>query len=268
MELSERVQKRLKSKYGEWALVTGATSGLGKYIALALAKSGLNLVINARNHDQLQTIAKEWQREYDIKIEVVAEDVSTIDGVLNLIEKTSTINIGLVVQAAGFGTSGAFIDNALEEELNMIDVNCKAVVMLTHEFAKRFKKQQRGGFIMFSSIVAFQGTAFSANYAATKAFIQTFSEGLQIELKPYDIDVLIAAPGPVNTSFGDRANMKMDNAESPELVAKHILKALGRQRNVVPGRIGKFLTYSLRLLPRWGKIKVMKMVMLGMTKNQ
>ena len=268
MELSEKTSKRLKSKYGEWALVTGATSGLGKYIALALAKSGLNLVINARNHNQLQVIAKEWQREYDIKIEIIAEDLSTINGVLNLIEKTSTINIGLVVQAAGFGTSGAFITNSLEAELNMIDVNCKAVVMLSHEFAKRFKKQQRGGFIMFSSIVAFQGTPLSANYAATKAFVQTFSEGLQIELKPYEIDVLIATPGPVNTNFGNRANMKMDNAESPELVATDILRALGKQRSVVPGRIGKFLTYSLRLLPRWGKIKVMTKVMRGMAIHQ
>lgn len=268
MKLSQKTILKLRSKYGDWALVTGASNGIGKEIAKGLAQSKINLIINARNENELNMLAAKWRGQFGINIKTIAADLGTAKGISKIIEHTEDKEIGLLVTAAGFGTSGKFINNSLEEELNMMNVNCKAVLVLVYEFANRFKAQHRGGVILFSSLVAFQGTPYAANYAATKAYIQIFGEGLNVELKPYNIDVLVAAPGPVKTGFGKRANMKMDNAESPELVVKNVLNALGKKSTVVPGKIGKFLTYSLRLLPRWGKVKVMKMVMGGMTQHQ
>jgi short-subunit dehydrogenase len=129
-------------------------------------------------------------------------------------------------------------------------------------------QQKRGGIIFFSSLVAFQGVAYSANYAATKAYIQSFAEALAIELKPFGIDVLAVAPGPVESGFGQRANMKMGMALKPSDLGVPILIALGKQTNVIPGLLSKILIYSLRTVPRRIKIKIMLHVMKGFTHHQ
>ena len=119
-----------------------------------------------------------------------------------------------------------------------------------------------------SSMVAFQGVPYSANYAATKAYVQSLAEALAVELKPYNVDVLAAAPGPVSSGFEQRANMKMSMSLKPSQIGVPILKALGRKTTVLPGLLTKVLVYSLRTLPRWGKVKIMQKVMGSMTKHQ
>jgi len=116
-----------------------------------------------------------------------------------------------------------------------------------------------------SSMVAFQGTPFASNYAATKAYVQTLAEGLREEFKPFGVDVLAAAPGPVQSGFGQRANMTMSMSLTPAQVGMPILKALGKTTTVLPGLLTKFLVYSLRMLPRNIKVKIMQKVMGGMT---
>ncbi len=139
---------------------------------------------------------------------------------------------------------------------------------MTHYFSQKFKVQKRGGIIFLSSLVAFQGVPYPANYAATKAYIQSLAEALAVELKPFGVDVLAAAPGPVDSGFGQRANMKMGTALKPSEIGIPILKALGRKSNVIPGLLSKILVYSLRLLPRWAKIRIMQKVMGGFTEHQ
>ena len=117
-------------------------------------------------------------------------------------------------------------------------------------------------------MVAFQGVPYSANYAASKAHIQSFAEALYHELKPFGVDVLAAAPGPVRSGFEARANMQMDMFLTPDKVAIPILRALGKSSTVLPGTLTKFLVYSLRMLPRPIKVRVMKIVMGGMTAHQ
>ncbi|PTX62234.1 hypothetical protein C8N46_103334 [Kordia periserrulae] len=268
MALPNKLRIRLKKKYRGYALVTGASSGIGQELAKELATSGFDLILCARSEDKLNSLSAQWRGQQKIKIEVIATDLAKTEGVLSLLEQIEDKEIGMFIAAAGFGTSGNFIDNSIEEEVNMLRLNCEAVVMLTHQLAIRFKKQVFGGIVLFSSLVAFQGTPYAANYAATKAFIQTFAEGIAVELKSHHVDVLVVAPGPVKSGFGNRANMKMDGATPVEKIAVPILSALGRSSTVVPGAQGKFLTYSLRLLPRFGKIKVMKIVMGAMTKHQ
>ena len=194
--------------------------------------------------------------------------MSTEEGINQVIEVAKQVELGLFVASAGFGTSGSFLKTSMHAEVNMLRVNCEALLTMTHHFAQRFAKQQRGGIILLSSMVAFQGVPYSANYAATKAYVQSLAEALRLELKPFGIDILAAAPGPVESGFGQRANMKMDMSLQPTDVGVPILKALGRKTTVLPGRLTKLLVYSLRTVPRSIKVQIMKMVMGGMTKHQ
>lgn len=268
MKLSNSEKNRLKTKYGEWAIVTGASSGIGLELATQLAEAGLNLVLNSRHLDKLQEVEKQLKSNSKIEITIVASDVSETEGIDKIIQATKSLNVGLLVVSAGYGTSGNFIDGSLNSEINMLKVNCEALLSLTHYYSQQFVQQKRGGIILMSSMVAFQGTPYSANYAATKAYVQTLAEGLAVELKPHGVNVLAAAPGPVESGFSQRANMKMSMSMTPSQVGAPILKALGRKTTVLPGFLTKLLVYSLRTVPRWGKVKIMKKVMGGMTEHQ
>lgn len=268
MKLTNSQKNRLKNNYGPWALVTGASSGIGKELAKRIAESGLNLILTARRKGPLQNLGDSLQSEYQISVRTIIADISINDDIDLLIGDTKDINIGLVVLNAGFGTSGPFVKSPLVSELNMLDVNCKAPLILAHHFSKKFMERKKGGIIFLSSIVGFQGVPNAAHYSATKAYIQSLGEALYHELKYEGVDVLTAAPGPVNSGFGNRANMKIGKALKPEDIGIPILRALGRSSVVFPGTLTKVLIYSLRTVPRWGKVRIMKMVMGGMTKHQ
>ncbi|QNA45605.1 SDR family NAD(P)-dependent oxidoreductase [Lacibacter sediminis] len=266
--LSLNEQRRIKAQYGTWALVTGASSGIGLAIAEELAAAGIHLVLNARNKEQLFLVKKELEQRHRAEVKIIAADISTADGIDTLIRETQQLSIGLLVASAGYGTSGLFIDASLHKEINMLRINCEAVLALTHHYSQQFVQRKRGGIILLSSIVAFQGVPYAAHYAATKAYIQTLAEGLAVELKPSGVDVLSAAPGPVESGFGKRANMQMYMSLQPQQIAAPILKALGRSNHVVPGALSKLLVYSLRTAPRWAKIKIMEKIMGRMTLHQ
>ncbi len=268
MTLSNKERQRLNTRYGEWAIVTGASSGIGLELATQLATAGFNLVINSRHVDKLQDVEEQLKVNSNIQIKIVASDVSNKEGIDKIIQATQSLNVGLLVVSAGYGTSGNFIDSSLHNEINMLKVNCEALLSLTHYYSLQFVQQKRGGIILMSSMVAFQGTPYAANYAATKAYVQTLAEALAEELKPHNVDVLAAAPGPVESGFSQRANMKMSMSLTPQQIGVQILKALGRKTTVLPGLLTKILVYSLRTVPRWGKVKIMAKVMGGMTKHQ
>lgn len=255
-------------QYGPWAFVTGASDGIGKAFAIALAETGFSLVLIARRYDLLEQLAQELGHRFGTKCNIAFADLATPAGVETVIQQTQTLDIGLLVAAAGYGTSGKFVGATLAEELSMIDMNCRAVVAHTHHFANRFKLRGSGGIVLMSSIVAFQGTAHSAHYAATKAFIQTFVEGLRIELKPHNVDVIAVVPGPVLSGFAERDNLRMGMMQSPDVVANGALAALGKCTTVRPGWLSKCLGYTLSTAPRWGRIRIMSAIMDGMTKHQ
>jgi short-subunit dehydrogenase len=173
--------------------------------------------------------------------------------------------VGLLVASAGFGTSGAFAEGDIHSELEMLDVNCRALLHQSWHFSRRFAERGRGGVILLSSIVAFQGNPWSANYSATKAYVQSLAEGLALEMASRGVDVLAVAPGPTTTGFASRAGMNMGKAMDPADLAQPILNSLGRRTTVLPGFLSKLLTYSLTTLPRWARSRVMGMVMKGMT---
>lgn len=268
MKLNTKEKSRLKSKYGDWAVVTGASSGIGLEIARLLASAGFNLVVNARSQEKLDQVKSELESLYPITVKTVPIDVSKSGSIDLIADAIQDMNVGLLVVSAGYGTSGLFINGELEEERNMLKVNCEALLDITFHFSRVFAKQKRGGIVLLSSMVAFQGVPYSANYAATKAYVQSLGEALAVELEAYGVDVLAAAPGPVRSGFPDRANLKMSMSLGTEEVGVPILKALGRKHTVLPGFLTKFLVYSLRMVPRWAKVRIMHKVMGGMTAHQ
>jgi len=267
MRMSTKLKKKLLENYGSWALITGATSGIGKQLTYRVCEARMNVIIVARKKDLLNTMKIDLEKKYQVEAYPIVCDLGNDDYHL-IFEACQQKDIGLFIASAGFGTSGDFIENSIQAESNMIQVNCKALMILTHYFAQKFSTQKKGGIILMSSLVGFQGVPFSANYAATKAYVQSLAEGLYHELKPFEVDVLAAAPGPVKSGFKSRANMKMDMYLKPEQVGVPILKALGNKMTVLPENLTKLLIYSLRTVPRWGKIRILKMVMGGMTKHQ
>ena len=267
MTIPVRVRERLR-RHGAWALVTGASSGIGQACARDLASAGVNLVVVARSETALLELSEELIAKHGVEIRVVPIDLATSSGVETTVEAARGLDLGLLVASAGFGTSGDFLHGQLHEELGMIDVNCRAVVELCHRVIPGMVSRGRGGVVLFSSLVAFQGTPRAANYAATKAFVQTFAEGLGAELRGTGVEVLATAPGPTLTGFGRRADMDMRSGLSPEVVARQTLAALGRRRTVRPGFLSKFLEASLRVLPRWGRTRMLGIVMGGMTRHQ
>lgn len=258
-------QYRLRERYGPWAVVTGASDGIGREIAIRLAEAGINLVLAARRKAVLDALAGELEQTHGIQALAVASDLASPAGVEALIGQTHELDVGLLVASAGFGTAGPFIEGNLADELGMIDVNCRAVAALSHEFGGRFVGRKRGGIVLMSSIVAFQGVPRAANYSATKAYVQSLAEALRVELRPFGVDVLATAPGPVHSGFAQRATMTMGSAALPRDIAGATLAALGRSGTVRPGWLAKLLEGALMLLPRWGRVRMMGIVMRGMT---
>lgn len=267
MNISDKEKTRLLTRYGDWALVTGASSGIGLELARQLARAGLHLVLNARNAEKLLEVERELTA-YGVQIKTVAADLGQSAGVERLIQSCEGLPIGLLVNNAGYGLSGLFVDSSLPAQRDMLRVNCEAVMVLSHYFAQKFKQRGRGGMVFLSSLVAFQGVPYAAHYAATKAYVQSLAEGLAAELRPLGIDVLSAAPGPVDSGFAQRADMNMGKNPLPEQIALPILRALGRRLHVVPGAKSKFLTYSLRLAPRSIRVAILHKIMSGFTRHQ
>jgi short-subunit dehydrogenase len=259
---------RLRERYGPWAVVTGASDGIGREFAKRLAEGGVDVVLVARRGLLLDALAAELVASHGVQAWTIPADLAAEAGVEEVVARTLKLDVGLFVAAAGFGTSGPFVEANLDDELKMIDVNCRAVASLTYAFARRFVERKRGGIVLMSSLVTFQGVPRAANYAATKAYVQSFAEALRLELKPLGVDVIASAPGPVHSGFAARASMTMGLAQKPRVVASATLDALGRVGTVRPGWLAKLLELSLQLLPRWGRVRMMAIVMSGMTRRR
>ncbi len=265
--MADGLMERLRQRYGPAAIVTGASSGIGRAFAIALGRKGFDLTLVARGADRLVVLADELQDAYGIRATPHPADLSDPAAVEAVIAATQETEVGLLVAAAGFGSAGRFLDRPIDSELGMVDLNCRAVVELVHGFGGRFVERGRGGIVLFGSLVGWQGVPNSATYGATKAFVQSFAEALHAELGPSGVDMLSCAPGPVASGFAARAGMRMRLADTPDTVARAALAALGRRQTVVPGRVGRLLTWSLSTLPRPARTAIMGRIMAGMART-
>jgi len=235
--------KKIKEKYGPWALITGASSGIGEEFAKQLGKLGLNLILVARRKDQLDHIGKTIEDQYSVRVKTIAVDL-TQERFLDEIRKTTdSLTIGLLINNAGLWEMGDYLGITLEDELSMIELNIKTPAILTHHFAAKMMENKKGGIINVASMLGYLGVPYSTIYAATKAFELVKSEGLWYELKKEGVDVLSLNPGLTKTemiSKYDFSHMPMSPLR-PEKVVVAGLKALGKKSQVIPGTMNKIL---------------------------
>lgn len=238
------------------ALITGASSGLGEEFAKQLAGEGCNVVLVARSEDKLNTIAENLRQQYKVQVTVLAADLSSAEAVDRLIGevKDRGMKIDLLVNNAGLGIFENFLDTPVERQMEQVDVNVRSLVMLTHAFTPDMVSAQRGGVINIASNAAFQPLAGADVYAASKAFVLFFSEGLGFELEKSNVRVLAACPGPVATQFFANMNPKMQakDMDQPSAIVSEILRAFARgKRVVIPGKfVVRLGTLGARLMPR------------------
>lgn len=255
------------------ALITGASSGLGEEFARQLARKGYNLVLVARREDLLQRLAQELSQAHGTVAEVIRADLSQPDGVALAEKRLVSGDIDLLVNNAGFGTHGEFARLPLERELEEIDLNVRALVSLSHAAAGSMLRRGRGRIINVASIAAFQPVPFTATYAATKAFVLYFSEGLNEEVRRKGVSVTAVCPGPVKTGFQETAGI--DGSKLPigwvdaKTVVSSALRASEKGRAVcTPGILYGFITGGTRLLPRWLARKLAAATMRNAGKNE
>ena len=254
-------------RYGSYALVTGASEGIGRAFAVELAQKGLDLILVARREAVLKQLAEEIQTHHGVQCQVLSADLAQQEEVERVMAFSARFDVGLVVCSAGFGTAGNFLDNDLSNEMSMLSVNCEALTRMTHAYGAKFKERGRGAIILLSSIIATQGVPRSAHYSATKAYVQALGEALYEEWRGSGVDLLIVAPGPVETGFSKRSKMQFGLTTTPDVVAIDSINALGRQRLVHPGWLAKVMSLGLSITPRSIRVKVMGMVMKEMTKR-
>jgi uncharacterized protein len=251
-----------KEKYGPWALVTGASSGIGQQLAVQLAQRQLNVLLVGRNVQQLAATARQV-RQHGVQAEVILADFEQPKAVDDVIRATESYDVGLCIPAAGFGDSGLFVNADLEMQKAMLQVNVNAVMTLTHCFANRMRQRGSGGIILVASMLGFHGAPHSANYAASKSYVQSLGEALAIELKPAGVDLLVSSPGPTATGFAKRASMNMGKMMTAQEVATETLNALGKTGTLLPGGLTRFLRGSLSMLPRYFQIRIIGNIMKG-----
>lgn len=256
-----------KSTYGPYALVTGASEGIGCAFATQLAKRGLNVLLVARRAEALNQLSRELESKFGVLCPVMVADLSIESDVEHVLQQSQKLDIGLAICNAGYGTAGSFLENDLEIEMNMLRVNCTAVTRMAHVLGHRFRTRGKGGMVLMSSIVATQGVPRSANYAASKAYIHSLGEALQEEWRDNGVDLLIVAPGPVATGFAKRSKMQMGQTATPDVVAIESLEALGKKHIVHPGWLAKLMVFGLSTAPRFIRVKIMGSIMSGMTKQ-
>lgn len=243
------------------ALITGASAGIGAVFAQELAARQTNLVLVARSEAKLQQLAQQLQEQYKIQVDVIVQDLTepkAAKTVFDIVTEKS-LTIDLLINNAGFGEYGDFAELDGERQVKMIQLNILALVDLTHQFLPAMRQRRSGNIINMCSVAAFQPMPYFSVYAASKAFILSFSEALWAENRSYGVHVLAVCPGPTETNFFQEAgfpstlvNVAAANYTPTIVVVSDALKAVEKQHpSLIPGNIGNQLIANLhRFLPR------------------
>lgn len=242
------------------ALITGASGGIGKAFAEELAAKKTNLVLVARSGDKLQQIAENLQKQHQIQVEVIAQDLTESNATNQVFDviKNKNLTIDLLINNAGFGDYGDFAERDGERQLKMIQLNIMALVDLTHKFLPLMRQNCSGTIINIASIAGFQPMPYISVYAATKAFVINFSQALWAENKDYGVRVLVVCPGPTETEFFNEAKFPptIAAANSKIVTPKEVVKAAlaglaqGNATVVTGGFNNQIITNLHRFFPR------------------
>ncbi len=243
---------------GKWALVTGASAGIGQALAEELAAGGTNLVLTARRKERLEELGLRLAEKHKIQTQVFVADLAetTAPEKIFAFTKAKGMEVELLINNAGFGRYGEFHTAEIPRLLEMVQVNCSAVVHLTRLYLPEMVARRRGDVMILASTASFQSVPYLSTYAATKAFDLLFAEGLAEEMRPYGIRVCALCPGPTVSEFNEVAGQThitsaMRSRETAEKVARTGLRALAAGKSYVISSTGNYLgVHMQRLVPR------------------
>ncbi|WP_158750508.1 SDR family oxidoreductase [Acidobacterium sp. S8] len=241
---------------GKWALVTGASAGIGTALAEQLAAAGTNLVLTARRADRLEALATRLKSAYKIEARTIAVDLALPDAPQQLLAATEEagLAIDILINNAGFGYYGEFAEGDAAWQRQMVDLNCSAVVHLTRLFLPKMIERRRGYVMIVASTAAYQPVAYMATYAATKVFDRFLAEALAHEVADYGVKVSALCPGPTESEFHEVAGTRSQfgrGRQSAEDVARLGLEGLLAGKPwVIPYGAGKVMVFMQRFMPR------------------
>lgn len=248
------------SRYGPWALVAGASEGIGQAWCRQLAARGLNVVLLARREPPLREEAAALSSRFGVETRVVALDLAATDVAERVAAATADLDVGFLVYNAAYADVVEYLDQSLESKLATIDVNCRGLLLLTSHFAPRLVARGRGGMVLMSSMSGWQGSAMMGVYAASKAFVTVLGESLWSELRPRGVDVQVCVAGATSTpNFNERTPADKRRSAfpmEPEAVVTQALARIGREPTVIVGRMNRLVYLALgKLIPRAAAVR-------------
>lgn len=260
-------------KYGPWALVAGASEGIGEEFARQLAAEGINLVLLSRSQDKLDRVEAGIKSDFSVETRTISADLTSEDFINSVADKTADIEVGLLIYNAG-AMHGAdlFLDNSVDQSLKLVNLNCRGPVLLAHHFGQLMRQRKKGGMIFLSSLAAFCGGSYVTTYAATKSFDIIFAQGLWHEMAACNVDVLSLIAGatktPAMAASGldfeaepeEGAPVPMESAD----VAREGLENIANGPVWVPGENNREMAKVFTTLPREQAIEGMSMATANM----
>lgn len=240
----------MKERYGPWALITGASSGIGREFALRLAERGLSVALVARRQALLDELSQELSSRFGVGTRSISMDLAESGAAARLADAVSDLEIGTLVANAGTGWIGRFDLQAPESHSALIRLHCEMHVELTARLLPAMRERGRGAVVIVTSMGGFLPLPYYAVYSGTKALLQNWGEALAREQRGSGVDVVVVAPGDTKTGFQEVAGEKSTRWSSVEDVVAESLAALGRKVVVVPGLENKLSLLATRLLPR------------------
>jgi short-subunit dehydrogenase len=241
-------------RYGPWALVLGASEGIGAAFAHELARRRVAVVLVARDVERLEALAGQLRREHGAAVRSVPCDLGAPEASERVAAQVLDLEVGLVVYNAASSSVGRFLDTPLDAHVRAVDVNARAPVAFAHRFGGPMAERGRGGIVLMSSLTAFQGTPLVASYGATKAFNLVLAEGLWGELREQGVDVLACCagatltPGYLRATPDRRTALFAPKPQDPDEVAREALASLGVRPFVVTGRGNRLVSFVMRRL--------------------
>ncbi len=255
-------------KFGSWAVVTGASSGIGTGFARGVAAKGLNVVLVGRREGRLKEVADELETIHQVQTQIVATDLTDDAFLTDIRQVTDPLDIGLVISNAGAGVLGAMLKVDVEDLASTLKLNTTAHLHLAHHFGKRLVKKGRGGILLVGSMAGMQGTPLAGDYAGAKAYIHNLGQALNYELRRTGVHVSVTVPGPVNSpALNDRTDIDLGKMPGPVMSVNKLvaigLKGLAKNKPLlIAGGTTRVMDFMFRrVLPRQVGRNMMGMMM-------
>jgi short-subunit dehydrogenase len=256
------MKREFAERYGPWALVTGASSGIGEAFAHAVASRGLSPLLVARREAELLRVANDVEAKTGVKARILPADLSSHASVAEIARVSAELDVGLIVSNAGYNPPGDFSVRSPAELSAVLNINCRAPMLLAEAFVPRLRKRGRGGFLITGSIEGFFGVPHSTVYSASKNFVQAFGEGLWGELRPEGLDVLVLAPGATDTPLIRSRNMQdLPGIMTAPAVAEYGLDHLEDGPTAIPGEGNQQMVSSFSEMSRSDAVATMGQAM-------